>query len=137
MEFITEQCGALVIPQANQVISSDVLCKSYARIICILYRKLHVTIIILINVELTNFSFSSSISNLAAMQFLVSKKAFRCACSIKLCMKVPTRFTQMKTKIFAVSWNKNKHVKGQLPFELDEIREYLMKFTFRNEKLLT
>ena len=52
---------------------------------------------------LTNFSFSSSISSLAAMQSLVSRKALRWPSSVRLWMKSPTRLTARKTRILAAS----------------------------------
>ena len=76
---------------------------------------------------LTSFSFSSSISSLAAMQFLkplcnlaglkllwdftllenypylVSRNALRCACSIRLWTKRPTTLTARNTRVFATS----------------------------------
>lgn len=58
--------------------------------------------------RLTSFSFSSSISSLAAMQFLVSRKAFLCACSIKLCTNRPTRLTETKTRKLAHSYDNKK-----------------------------
>jgi hypothetical protein len=54
---------------------------------------------------LTNFSFSSSISSLAAMQFRVSRKVLLCACSIRLCTNTPTMFTATNTSVLALSWN--------------------------------
>lgn len=53
--------------------------------------------------KLTSFSFSSSISRRAAMQFRVSMNAFRWACSIRLCMKMPTMLTHIKTTTLAAN----------------------------------
>ena len=54
----------------------------------------------------SNFSFSSSISILAAMQFRVSRNARRCACSMRLCTKMPTMLTAINTKALAVNCKK-------------------------------
>ena len=63
---------------------------------------------VLTKTRLTSFSFSSSISRRAAMQFRVSRNAFLCACSIRLCMKTPATLTQKNTITFAVACNKTR-----------------------------
>ena len=52
---------------------------------------------------LTNFSFSSSMSNLAAIQSRVSRNALRWPSSVRLWMKRPTRLTARKTRMLAAS----------------------------------
>lgn len=46
---------------------------------------------------ITSFSFSSSMSSRAAMQFRVSRNARRCAVSIRECISAPTTFTHTNT----------------------------------------
>ena len=55
-------------------------------------------------VQITSFSFSSSISSLAAIQSLVSRKALLWPSSVRLWMKTPTRLTATRMTMFADTW---------------------------------
>ena len=61
--------------------------------------------------SLTSFSFSSSISFLAAIQFRVSMKVFLCDLWVTLCIKPPATLTHRKRIALAPIYNKNNNMK--------------------------